>query len=245
MKRLFVSQNNYGPSFVELSSNQLHHLKSVLRFQPQDTLEIVIDQKRIVKVEILVFKEDGIGIKELEAVKIASRPYTITLCQCLPKQDKFSDILDTCTQVGVDHFIPINSEHTVVSYKPDQFKKKEVRWLKKIESASEQSSRAAFPTLSQPAALSALCESSFVSEYDACLLAYEGESTAFLHDLLAESPSSIALLIGPEGGFSLSEVQRLQAAGWLSFSLGPTILRSEIAGLVATTSIQTLLAIPR
>lgn len=237
MKRVFVQIQDYSPDYVRLTLDQLHHIRDVLRLKSGQCLEVVVAQKDIFRVKLISFSESGLLIETLEKVEVGEALLSITLCQGLPKQDKFSEIVDVCTQVGVAQFVPVQTQHAVVKYTGSDFVKKKERWMKKCESAAQQASRSQIPDIAALHTVDQLCSDGFMSRFDACLLGWEGETDRWIGDGLLASTRRIALFVGPEGGFSQQEVDCLTHAGWLCFTLGPSILRTELAGVVAVSQL--------
>jgi 16S rRNA (uracil1498-N3)-methyltransferase len=163
----------------------------------------------------------------------------LTLVQGVSKGERMEQAIRQTTEIGVTRIIPLLSERVIVRLGQDDARKKRDRWHRIARSAAEQAGRNAVPQLTLPVDLEgslAAC-----ADCDGIICAWEESSEASLHTAVEAIRSRsnkplphIALYIGPEGGFSGSEVERLRAAGALVVSLGPTILRTETAGLVAS-----------
>lgn len=141
-------------------------------------------------------------------------------------------IVQKCVELGIYEIVPVWTERTVVTDKGN-FKKKLERWQKIADEAVKQCRRGIIPSVAKDAKLAGL---SF-DGYDLVLLAYENEERQSLKDCLeaidkkgAEKPKKIAIIIGPEGGFSENEVKLMTESGARSVTLGKTILRTETAG---------------
>lgn len=169
---------------------------------------------------------------------VASRPATgeprlrLTLCPALLKADKFEWVMQKCTELGVAAFQPVISERCVRDAVSAQ---KLERWQRIAQEAAEQSGRGAVPPVNEPVALDALP----MGGATPTLFAYEGPGGLSLREaveLLARH-DTLALIIGPEGGFAREEFLRSMARGALAVSLGPRILRAETASVAAMAAI--------
>lgn len=238
MTRFFIPSSQINGNQVVLEGSDHHHLLNVLRKKVNDQI-IVLDgkgQEFLVRItELSPLKAVG------EIVELIDKPteprVRITLVQSLPKADKFEYILQKNTELGVARFQPIISERSTIRINEESRMKKWERWYKIIKEAAEQSGRKVIPELDMVQnwkdALPQL-RSGLV------LIPWEGEKTRSLKAVLeAEKvvPEEISLIIGSEGGFSLEEVKEAQVRGAIPVTLGPRILRTETAGLVAATAI--------
>jgi 16S rRNA (uracil1498-N3)-methyltransferase len=213
-----------------LEGQDLIHARDVLRLGVGDFLEVVAgDCLYLGKVEN-VNKELLLRVVNSRRV---NRPQSfVALFQGVPKKRKFDWVVEKATELGVDAIYPVIFERTVPQIKGE---KKLERWAKIIKEASQQSKREYLPSLSNPLKFVELIE--VLKEYDAILVWWEGEKAPLKHTMgkvLKESPK-VAVVVGPEGGLSLSEVEELRRVGAVTLSLGKLILKSETAGIVGLT----------
>jgi len=157
----------------------------------------------------------------------------IALFQGLLAREKFEWVLQKGTEVGVARFVPIQTERTLLRARHIDDRKL-VRWQRIVTEAAEQSHRGRVPQIEEaitwPQALSQ------VGGFDRVLIASTSGETLALNDALppdGKTPRSIALLIGPEGGFSDAETAQARDSGAIAVTLGPRILRTETAAIVA------------
>jgi len=137
-------------------------------------------------------------------------------------------VLQKGTEVGISRFVPMITARTVV-----RRYEKRARWERILVEATEQSGRARVPELGDIREFSQVIPE--LSQYHEIFLAHVGEEIPRLRDVIRtrqEPPERVALLIGPEGGFTLEEVERAQAHSATIVHLGPRTLRSETAGVV-------------
>ena len=243
--RWFVSSNQWSDNTtVCFDKNDFHYLTRVRRVKVGEVLDLIVDKTIEKNVKIMAIEKDSVTVKVLNESEIKGyRGVEVTLIQGLPKQDKFSDLLNSNTQIGVSRFIPVITKRSVVVYDEKQRVKKKKRWLDIIQSASQQSYSLSIPELSEIVEFNTFLEAYDSSFYELSLVAWEDEKKTTLKTLLntlslGENPLRIAVFIGPEGGVSSDEVDLLLKKGFISVSLGSTILRTETAGLVACSNIQ-------
>lgn len=167
-------------------------------------------------------------------------PLHIEVCQSLPDRERFELILQKLTELGVTRIVPMESHHSTTLQERDANQRKSHRWPDVIRRAARQCRRAMLPelmpVLTFPEAL--VC----VAGAELKLMLYEGDAPwSFTEGFGSLKPQSVALLIGPEGGFSQEEVEQAGAEGFLPVSLGPRILRTETAAIVAAALVQSYL----
>lgn len=160
-------------------------------------------------------------------------PLDITVFQGLPKGQKMDLICQKLTELGCNKLVPLNTERVIPALK-NEFKK--LDRLRRISlEAAKQSKRSRLMEISEVLEFSDLLAR--VSEFDLVLLPYEedqGRGLKDYEDLVLKS-TSIAMVVGPEGGFEEHEVQSLERAGAKVISLGPRILRTETCALSLTS----------
>ncbi len=160
----------------------------------------------------------------------AEAPYSVTLAQGLPEGSKMDWIVEKAVELGVTAIQPLAAQRSVVRLSGERAEKRQAHWKGVIVSASEQCGR------NRIAALQPLAD---VGPW----LATPSPSTRILLSprateslagwARANAPQPVTLLIGPEGGLSPQEEEAAIAAGALSLSMGPRVLRTETAGLAA------------
>ncbi len=161
----------------------------------------------------------------------------IEVYQSLPDKEHFEVVLQTLTELGVARIVPLESQHSSTLEERDSLQKSFHRWSEVINGASRQCRRAILPELLSVHAFTEALACASTAELK--LMLYESDvSWSFTEGIGSFKPQSIALLIGPEGGFSQDEVEQAQTVGFLPVSLGPRILRTETAAIVATALAQ-------
>ncbi len=230
MQRIFISSDQLTDNAIKLDQKTAHHLFDVCRLTIRDTLEVVVNSDRLLKVQIVAIDSPKIQIRIDDQWAISpKRDIPITLIQSLPKRDKLTEICRMCTEIGVSEFFPVISEFCDVKTLSDN-KFKRVNHA--VESAAQQSKQGHLPILHQPQLLSD-CLAQITFPPDALLLLSDEASTDLVGSLIHTPPSHIYLAIGPEGGYGANDHDLFASAGFISFSLGNFILRTEHAGFSA------------
>jgi len=157
----------------------------------------------------------------------------VTLLVGLPKADKMDFILEKATELGCSRVIPFRSSRTIPRLDPQDARKRLLRWERIALAAAKQCGSGRVPEISPLRSYADALRAGAASEGK--VIFYEGEGRFGLKKVLSGLPkvSSVALLIGPEGGFSENEVKEAEGAGFLRAGLGSRILRVETAAVAA------------
>lgn len=235
MSRFFVNQKNIGDTFVSITEKEdIHHISKVLRLKPGDEIDISDCIEWEYKTELTSIENDYIEAKIIDKQKFSREPKTkITLFQGLPKQGKMELIIQKAVELGVFQIVPIYTDRSIVTDNGKMGKKIE-RWQKISDEAVKQCKRGIKPQILEEMKYKDMLVS--LESFDLVIFPYENEEKHTIKDLLQmlkEKPNKIAIIIGPEGGFSEQEANSLKALGIDGVTLGKTILRTETAGLAA------------
>lgn len=176
--------------------------------------------------------EDAAVVLAVEDLGIEPPPTpALTVVHALPKGRKLDDVVRRLSEVGVDRLIPVTSARSEVSLAKDRSDKVVGRWRAVARAAAKQSRRARVLDVADVGEWSAAFEG-----FGAGVICWE-EAAVRLRASLPIDAHSLVVGIGPEGGLTAAEVE---AAGLPAVSLGPTVLRTETAALVAVAAILTL-----
>ena len=257
MNRFFVSTSDFHDEGVVLGRRQAHQIRTVLRMNKGDLIIVLDNTGYEYEVVLTEIKKDRVLGRIEQKRPAAGEPHVrLTLYQSLLSRDKFELVLQKCTEVGVSRFVPVITQRSLVRDADTVTPNKLARWQRIITEAAEQSHRGRIPELAEP--LNFADSLTSLAEFDLCLIASpnagwqpqaspeqsrrtelgDGRTEQVtLHSALRKAPKSVALLIGPEGGFTKQEVTLAADAGAVAFSLGPRILRTETASIVAAALI--------
>jgi 16S rRNA (uracil1498-N3)-methyltransferase len=203
------------------------HLVRVLRARVGERFDISTDQG--VRCGRITFLGSGRVEFELgEEISTYSLPH-ITLIQSIFKFDCMEWAIEKCTELGVARIVPVIARRTD-SHLAAAATKRVERWQRIALQASEQSRRSSPPEIATPVRLADVVGTISGSR----IALAENEDRTMLRDVVGSDASSgLALAIGPEGGWTDAELRSFQQNGWVSASLGQTILRAETAAIAA------------
>lgn len=241
MSRFFVQPENIGEKNIIIDNREdLHHMMKVLRLSAGDEIEISDSVEWEYTAQLLYLDADSAEARIIDKQKFTAEPEVqVTLFQGIPKQGKMETIVQKCVELGVNAIIPVFMDRTVVVDKGN-FAKKVQRWQKVSDEAVKQCKRGLIPQVFDPMKMPEVLEAFGV--FDLVLFPYENEAGTTIRDVLREVHESsswkegrkrIAIIIGPEGGFSDKEAEDIVDAGGRSVTLGKTTLRTETAGMAA------------
>ncbi len=159
----------------------------------------------------------------------------VTLVLGIAKGEKMDRIVRHCVELGVSSIAPVVTERTVVRVDASRGAEKAARWERIARAAAEQSRAATAPRVLEPVPLAGVGD--LLAEQDAVVVVWEeasGRGVAAALRVAGAGPGArVALVVGPEGGLSPSEVSALVRGGAVTATLGPRILRTETAAVVA------------
>lgn len=235
MYQFFVEphQINENDKSVIILGSDVNHIKNVLRMRVGEEIAVSNGQDgREYRCGIAAFKDDRVlcelrFIKE-EGVELPAKVY---LFQGLPKADKMELIIQKAVELGVYQVIPVAAKRCVVKLDDKKAKAKLARWQGIAEAAAKQSKRAIIPQVSEPVSFGEAVK--LAAAMDVKLIPYElAEGMDKTKEIIGslKSGQSIAIFIGPEGGFEEAEIEKAHSCGIKPITLGKRILRTETAG---------------
>ena len=235
MSKFFVDVSDVrGGSIFIRSKEDIRHIVKVLRLKEGAEIEISDSAQWEYTARICFIGEDEVEAEILDKQKFAREPeLQVTLFQGIPKQSKMEMIIQKCVELGVYEVVPVFMERTVVVDKGKFYKKRE-RWQKISAEAVKQCRRGIIPEIGEAQNFKKMIKD--LEGFERVVFPYENETGRTIKDCLREfktKPRRVALIIGPEGGFSDEEAECLKKMGADCVSLGKTILRTETAGPAA------------
>ena len=235
MNRFFVEPQDVGERTILITdADDVHHITRVLRLWEGDEIEISDGRGWEYLARIERLGDGEVEAEILDKQKSAVEPdVRVTLFQGVPKQGKLEVIVQKCVEMGVDKIVPVFMERTVVADKGNYWKKL-VRCRKIADEAAKQCKRAILPEIAHEIDFKQMLND--VVKYELIVFPYENEEDRTIKDCLRgmrTKPKTVAIIIGPEGGFTDAEAAALRETGADCVSLGKTTLRTETAGLAA------------
>ena len=218
----------------ELPEAQAHYIGRVLRHAAGDAVQLFDGSGQEYLGELIDVGKKAVRVELREQLAgQAESPLRIHLGQGLSRGERMDWAIQKATELGVSEITPIVSERCEVRLKDERADKRLAHWRQVAISACEQCGRSVLPVIHAPISL---------AEWQGHV---QAELKLVLHPVAAplESharPHSLAFLIGPEGGLSEAEVAQAKAAGFHAARLGPRVLRTETAPVVALAVAQQL-----
>lgn len=236
--RFFVPKSSFEGQRVRVSPEQAHQICHVLRLKAGDAIVVLDNAGTEYDVTLTtVTLPETVGMVVRERPARGEPAVQITVFQSLLAREKFELVLQKGTEVGVMRFVPVLTQRSIVRAKRIEDKKL-ARWETILTEAAEQAHRGRIPQLSRPVQFDRMVED--LARFDRRLIAVASGEAISLKQALGsrrQTPPSIALLIGPEGGFTDEEVKSARENGAVRVSLGPRVLRTETAAVVASALI--------
>ncbi len=234
MQRFFLSPRDFENDTVTITDPELvHQFTRVLRLQVGALVILLDNTNTEYKAKITNIRRNTLALQVVERYLGKAEPrQKLTLYQALPKSPaKLEQIVQHGTEVGITRFVPLLTERTEV-----QSLRNITRLKKIIRESAEQSERGILPELSEPVGLQELLKN---PPEGVNLIGDSFGSPPLLATLLPKLQKAMLLniFIGPEGGFSESEIKVSKKVGVLPCSLGPRILRTETAGVAVASAI--------
>lgn len=240
MRQFLLPRGWAGGGRIALAGDDLHYLTRVLRLREGDVIPAVDAGGAAYSLRILRIQPSACEA----AVEPARDPVPavepapqVTLLQCLPKGPKMDSIVRQATEAGVARIVPLVSEHSLPGAADPSGRQQ--RWERIAREALQQSGSPRLPLLEQPRPLASLRAA---EEWGTALFFHEKPlQEASLHELLADGPRRVSVLVGPEGGLSPAETAFLGESGFRPVYLGPGVLRVDTAAIVAVALVKHIL----
>ena len=232
MPKFFVPRENIKEDIIIIEGGDVAHISKVLRMETGDALTLCdgrgIDYDAVIS-EISQ-KQIVCGIKSRSRSR-TEPDLEVTLVQGIPKASKMDYIIQKTTELGISRIIPCTLSRCVVRLENQKAEEKKVeRWRKISEEAAKQSGRGVIPEVCMPQNLDGAIEA--LKDFDIVFVPYECEEQNSIKSVLTscKAPKKAGFIIGPEGGFDISEIEKIRNAGIKTVTLGKRILRTETAG---------------
>ena len=236
MHRFFADESQFTEAGVTIAGDDVKHIARVLRLKSGDTISVCNKNKTDFICSIREIDKDFVTADILEKIPNANESnLDITLYQGFPKGDKLDLIIQKSVELGVNRIVPVVMKRTVVKVKNDPSRNQ--RRSRIAEEAAKQCMRGTVPVVSEPVTFDEMLKE--IGQDSLTILPYEGEHSNRLKPLLADNPSAgkINIIIGPEGGFENSEIDKAIESGIHTVTLGPRIMRCETAPLAAIAAV--------
>lgn len=226
-RRFFVDEVRRG--HAEIAGDDARHLTRVLRVEAGQKFEIS-DNRDVYLAEVESARKDLVSFAIVERIAAEAPVIHVALFASLIKFERMEWLIEKATELGVAQLTPVEAERSEKGLERAARKRLE-RWNRIAREASEQSRRARLPEIGEPMTL----PEALTSESECRYLLDEAEVCPMLSAFpaLRRSEDRVALLVGPEGGWTDRERSEIASAGWTPVSLGRGILRAETAAIAA------------
>jgi 16S rRNA (uracil1498-N3)-methyltransferase len=227
-RRFFVDEVRSGRA--EISGDDARHLTRVLRVEAGQRYEIS-DNHNVYLAEIDTARKEHVTFRTLEKLAAPVPTVRLVLCAALIKFDHFEWMIEKATELGVSEIVPVETIRSERGLERAAHKRVD-RWRRIALEASQQSRRAFLPEVSEPESL----HEALARQADYKFALDENPAAQPLNSALPparDSQNTVAMLVGPEGGWTDDERAQFIAAAWTPVSLGPLVLRAETAALAA------------
>lgn len=236
MKKLFTEYDGVSEK-IYLNEEQSRHITKSLRMKKGDMLTVCTGDGNDYGCIIDDINKDGARLAVCyKQASDSEADIKVSLYQGVPKGDKFEDIIQKCTELGVYEIIPVLTKRCVSRPQEKQAEKKRQRYARIALEAAQQSGRGIVPEIKKMTELKTAVSQ---CEAEIKIVFYEGGGEP-LSTIIKKGAKSAAVFIGPEGGFEKEEVELLKQNGAVAATLGKRILRTQTAPVAALSAIMLL-----
>jgi len=241
MRYFFIEQPAVvGPTAL-ITGADARHIKTVLRLKPGDTIGLFDGKGFEYKARIVAMSSAKVEVSVIQCFPAAAEsPVQIIVAQAFLKEKKMDTLIRQLTELGITGWTPFFAERSVPRPDKKQLSARTQRWKKIAKEALKQCKRGRIPEIGETASFEGVLNQS--EPYDLKIAFWEDEPApvkAFLPKP-GRQINTIFVLLGPEGGFTVQEMERARARGFVTAGLGPRILRAETATIAACVLLQYL-----
>jgi 16S rRNA (uracil1498-N3)-methyltransferase len=245
-RRFYAPPNSFADKSVALSPEESRHLREVLRLREGDEVFVFDGEGR----EFSCLVSDAgrgnssarLDVREEVTPASPESPLALTLAVGLLKGEKFDLVVQKATELGVHEIVPVMTARSDVRLRDaGDGEKKVARWQRLALEACKQSGRARIPRIHSPVEFSELLKRHSASEEMRLMFSErDGNGLVAISGGLAQRPSVMTALVGPEGGWDDDEISLAAKSGWSVVTLGGRIVRAETAAITIVALLQHL-----
>ena len=238
MHRFYIPPENWHPDALVLTNAEAHHARDVLRLKRGDKLVVFNGRGREITAEIVDLAKDEIRLRKLHEAETPPLRCRITLGQAIPKGKNMDVIVQKAAEIGAAEIAPILSDRTVVHVDPESAAQKQAKWQQVAIEAAKQCGQNWLPQVKPPRKLQEFFADASPARTDLRLIGSLQSDARHLKKILADYssehgqlPTSVLMLVGPEGDFTPAELALARSHGCQPITLGPVVLRVETAAI--------------
>lgn len=236
LSRIYTPQPLGNDTSLVLNDETAHYVSKVLRMRPGELISLFngTDGERLALIQLVDKKSVTVLLQETVPCQADPR-LPIHLGLGLSRGERMDYAIQKATETGVSSITPLLTERCEVKLKDERTENRLKHWERVAISACEQSGRCAVPVIHPPVTLTA-----WLQEAHAAACYVLDHRTELTLNTTTVAPPSVSFLVGPEGGLSEDEITAANAQGFASVRIGPRVLRTETAPIVAITLAQHL-----
>lgn len=237
MQKFFVPHKQITQNQAVIQGQDARHIHRVLRLVPGDMVNFTDGQGTDFTGRISDAGSDRVCLEIVDTqISQSESPLPLTVCTGMLKHQKMDEIIKGLTQMGITEWIPFYCERSIPFPDARALARRMERWQSIAAETIKQCRRSRLVKIASPKTFDEILD--VATAFDHCIAFWEKSSQplSFLHPM--DNTNRTILLTGPEGGFSDAEMEKATARGFVSYSLGPRILRAETAALCGAALIQ-------
>jgi len=240
MRRFFVEHSPFSDDLYAISGTEARHIKTVLRMQPGDFVELVDGSGYAYTAEITKITDTEVLVQVHERYPTGAESHIrLTMAIGFLKEKKMDLLVRHLTELGIGKFLPMITARSIARPPEKRMISRVERWQTIAREAVKQSQRGRIPEIARPASFEEALELSHHA--DNKFIFWENADAALpAPDATATDSTDVFVMIGPEGGFTEKEAMAAADKGFTPLSMGPRMLRAETAAISACTLIQYL-----
>jgi len=235
--RFYLPPNDWASP--TLTGSEAHHAQRVLRLEPGNRVAIFNGRGREATAEIRALGAGTVELRVLQETLTPPLGARITLAQAIPKGKNMDLIVQKAVEIGAGEIFPLLSGRTVVHLDAESARQKQTKWQTIAIEAAKQCGQNWLPQIQGPLSPNDFFAQAATMDHDLRLIGSLQPGAQHLKKILAEyarahhgsRPTSVLMLVGPEGDFTPAEIALARSHGCLPLTLGPIILRVETAAI--------------
>jgi len=241
MRYFLIEQTTVSGPTSLITGPDARHIKTVLRLKPGDKIGLFDGKGFEYEARIVAISTGKVEVAVMQCFPAAAEsPVQIVVAQAFLKEKKMDSLIRQISELGITGWLPFFAERSVPRPDQKQLLVRTQRWKKIAREALKQCKRGRILEIGETVSFESMLNQSESSDLK---IAFWEDEAAPLNASLTkfERPiNTIFVLLGPEGGFTVQEIERARARGFITASLGPRILRAETATVAACTLLQYL-----
>lgn len=237
MRHFFVPLDQINGNDVKICGSDAYHIRTVLRKKIGDLLPATDGQGRFLILKIKQADTDTLYCQIMSVRDADTYTFNISVFQAIPRGQTFDLIVEKLCELGTYRLIPVLTERSIPQYDTDKALKKQQRWQRISDETMKKVGRSTQMEVLPPVPIKIIAD--YLKPDELKIIPWELERELTLKELLRsqKNAASLSIFIGPEGGFSKTEVDFCVNIGFRPVTLGPRILKVETAAIATVANI--------